>query len=158
MGVGIMEKITNEIQKDRIKEIEEKATQLLNKCSVLTLASINEKGYPRICAITKVKNNGFSEIYFMTSKRSHLNGKAIHFENNTKASVCYYLNGDSVTLIGDVEIVSDIYEKRKFNDDCDRNFFKKGIEDPKCYLLRFRTNEATFWIEGKFRTCKYKIN
>lgn len=153
-----MGKTASKIQKERIKEIEEKASQLLNKCSVVTLASINENGYPRICAITKVKNNGFSEIYFMTSKRSHLNGKATHFENNTKASVCYYLNGDSVTLIGDVEIVSDMDEKRKFDDDCDRNFFKKGIEDPKCYLLRFRTIEATFWIEGKFRTCKYKIN
>lgn len=151
-----MEKTANEIQKERIKEIEEKASQLLEKCETVTFASINENGYPRICAVTKIRNNGFSEIYFMTSKRSHLNGKATHFENNTKASVCYYLDGDSVTLIGDVEIVTDMDEKRNFDNDCDRNFFKKGIEDPKCYLLRFRTNEATFWIEGKFRTCKYK--
>jgi general stress protein 26 len=151
-----VEKTANEIQKERIKEIEENASQLLEKCEVVTLTSVNEKGYPRTCAITKVRNNGFSEIYFMTSKRSHLGGKATHFENNTKASVCYYLGGDSVTLIGDVEIVTDVDEKRKFDSDCDRNFFKKGIEDPKCYLLKFRTNEATFWIEGKFRTCKYK--
>jgi general stress protein 26 len=151
-----MGKTANEIQKERIKEIEEKASQLLEKCTVVTLASVNEKGYPRICAISKVRNNGFYEIYFMTSKRSHLVGKATHFENNTKASVCYCLSGDSVTLIGDVDIVTDIDEKRKFDKDCDRNFFKKGIEDPKCYLLRFRTNEATFWIDGKFRTCKYK--
>jgi general stress protein 26 len=151
-----MEKTANEIQKERIKEIEEKAFQLLDRCAVVTLTSINEKGYPRTCAITKVRNNGFSEIYFMTSKRSHLAGKATHFENNSKASVCYYLGGDSVTLIGDVEIVMNMDEKRKFDKDCDRNFFKKGIEDPKCYILRFRANEATFWIEGKFRTCKYK--
>ncbi len=153
-----MAKTANEIQKERIKEIEEKASQLLEKCSVVTLASINENGYPRVCAITKIRNNGFSEIYFMTSKRSHLTGKATHFENNTKASVCYYLDGDSVTLIGNVEIVKDMDEKRKFDNDCDRKFFKKGIEDPKCYLLKFRTNEATFWIDGKFRTCKYKSN
>jgi general stress protein 26 len=153
-----MEKTANEIQKERIKEIEEKASQLLEKCTVVTLASVNEKGYPRICAISKIRNYGFSEIYFMTSKRSHIVGKATHFENNTKASVCYCLSGDSVTLIGDVDIVTDIDEKRKFDKDCDRNFFKKGIEDPKCYLLRFRTNEATFWIEGKFRTCRYKAS
>jgi general stress protein 26 len=155
-GARTMGKTANEIQKERIKEIEEKASQLLEKCTVVTLASVNEKGYPRICAISKIRNYGFYEIYFMTSKRSHIVGKAPHFENNTKASVCYCLSGDSVTLIGDVDIVTDIDEKRKFDKDCDRNFFKKGIEDPKCYLLRFRTNEATFWIEGKFRTCKYK--
>lgn len=151
-----MGKTASEIQKERIKAIEEKASLLLEKCTVLTLASINEKGYPRICAMRKIRNNGFYEIYFMTSKRSHLNGKGTHFENNSKASVCYYLGSDSVTLIGDVEIVTDIDEKRGFESDCDRNFFKKGIEDPKCYVLRFRTKEATFWIEGKFRTCQYK--
>lgn len=153
-----MEKTASEIQKERTKEIEEKAVKLLDECDVVTLASINEKGYPRICTITKVKNIRFSEIYFMTSKRSHINGKATHFENNTKASVCYYLGGDSVTLVGDVEIVTDINEKREFEKYCDRRFFKKGIEDPRCYLLRFITKEATFWIEGKFRTCKYKTN
>jgi general stress protein 26 len=152
-----MEKTASEIQKERTRELEQKANILLEKCDILTLASINENGYPRICAISKIRSNGFSEIYFMTSKRSHLNGKATHFENNIKASVCYCLGGDSVTLIGDVEIVKDMNEKRKFDNDCDRNFFKNGIEDPKCYLLRFRTNEATFWIEGKFRTCKYKV-
>jgi general stress protein 26 len=151
-----MEKTASEIQKERIKELEQKANSLLEKCTILTLGSVNENGYPRICAISKIKANGFSEIYFMTSKRSHLNGKATHFENNTKASVCYQLGGDSVTLIGNVEIIENMEEKRKFENACDKNFFPKGIEDPKCYVLRFRTNEATFWIEGKFRTCKYK--
>jgi general stress protein 26 len=151
-----MEKTASDIQKERIKEIEDKANALLEKCDVITLASINEYGYPRICSITKVKANGFLEIYFLTSKRSHLTGKATHFENNTKASVCYHLGGDSVTLIGDVEIIEDKTVKREFNEYCDSNFFKKGVEDPKCYLLKFSTNEATFWIEGKFRTCKYK--
>lgn len=151
-----MEKTANEIQKKRIKELEKKARILLEKCNILTLASVNENGYPRICVISKIRSNGFLEIYFMTSKRSHLNGKATHFENNTKASVCYHHGGDSVTLIGNVEIIHDVDEKAKFESDCDKNFFKKGIQDPKCYVLRFRTNEATFWIEGKFRTCKYK--
>lgn len=88
-----MEKTASEIQKERINEIEEKATALLEKCQVVTLASINENGYPRICSITKVKENGFLEIYFFTSKRSHINGKATHFGNNKKASVCYDLGG-----------------------------------------------------------------
>ncbi|WP_066498181.1 pyridoxamine 5'-phosphate oxidase family protein [Abyssisolibacter fermentans] len=151
-----MANTANEIQKERIREIEEKARLLLEKCDVVTLASVNENGYPRICTINKIKANGFSEIYFFTSKRSHINGKATHFQNNTKASVCYNLGSDSVTLIGNVEIVEDMNIKREFDKYCDRNFFKKGVEDPKCFLLRFRTNEATFWIERKFRTCKYK--
>lgn len=151
-----MEKKASEIQKDRIKEIEDKASDLLDKCNTVTLASINEKGYPRICILTKQKNEGFNVIYFISSKRSALNGKITHFENNPKASVCYSLNGNSVTLIGNVEFVENKELQSEIWDDSDLRFFKKGIDDPKYRLLRFTTIEATFWIEGKFRTVKYK--
>ena len=151
-----MEKKNSDIQKERIKEIEAKASQLLEKCIVLALASINEKGYPRICVVSKVKANDFKDIYFVTSKRSHLSGKATHFENNSKASMCYTLEGDSVTLIGNVEFIEDKVLQAQFWNESDRSFFPRGIDDPKFRLLKFHTIEATFWIEGKFRTCKYK--
>lgn len=151
-----MEKKASDIQKERIKELEDKANLLLGKCDVLTLASINEKGYPRICALSKLKAEDFKDIYFVTSKRSHLNGKATHFENNPRASVCYTLEGDSVTLIGDVEFIEDKAFQLKLWNEADRKFFPKGIDDSKFRLLKFHTIEATFWIEGKFRTCKYK--
>lgn len=150
-----MAKTAYEIQKERIRDIEEKARQLLTECHVVTLASVNEQGYPRICAVTKVHAEGFSEIYFETSKRSKYHGKATHFEKNAKASVCYHRGPDSVTLIGEVAIVHDMAVKKTFESHCDKRFFKGGIADPKHVLLKFRVKEATFWIEGKFRTCRY---
>ncbi len=151
-----MEKTASQIQKERIMEIENKAVSLIDKCIVATLTSINEKGYPRTCLLSKAKNNGFTDIYFVTSKRSELNGKATHFENNPKASVCYFSDGDSVTLIGNVEFVEDRELQESIWNESERKFFSKGIDDPKYRLLKFHTIEATFWIEGKFRTCKYK--
>lgn len=150
-----MPKTAHEIQKERIREIEEKAVQLLEKCDVVTLSSVNENGYPRACVVTKLGASGFQEIFFQTSKRSEYHGKATHFQNNPRASVCYYLGGDSVTLIGDVEIVQDMEVKKAFAQQCDPRFFKKGIADPRHVLLRFCVKEATFWIQGKFRTCRY---
>jgi general stress protein 26 len=150
-----MEKTAHEIQKERIQEIEEKAAQLLEKCPFVTLASVNENGYPRVCVVTKLKANGFTELYFETSKRSQYHGKATHFEHNQRASVCYYQGGDSVTLIGDVEIIREMEIKKEFEQYSDRKFFKKGVSDPRHVLLRFRAIEATFWIEGKFRTVRY---
>lgn len=150
-----MAQTASEIQKERIKAIEKEATQLLEKCDVVTLASINEKGYPRICAVSKLKAENFHDIYFVTSKRSKLNGKATHYEKNNKASVCYTKGGDSVTLIGNVEFISDKDLQRQLWNESDRKFFSKGIDDPKFRLLKFHTIEATFWIGGKFRTCKY---
>ena len=151
-----MEKTASEIQKERIKELEEKANALIEKCGTATLTSINEKGYPRTCLLAIAKAEGFSDIYFVTSKRSEINGKVTHFEKNPKASVCYFLGGDSVTLIGNVEFISDRELQAAVWNETDRRFFKKGIDDPKFRLIKFHTIEATFWIEGKFRTCKYK--
>lgn len=151
-----MEKKASEIQKERIREIENKANALLKECNVVTLASITQEGYPRICTISKMLDNGFKEIYFQTSKRSEYKGKATHFETNSKASVSYSMENNSVTLIGEVIVIKDIETIKKYEEYCDKRFFKKGIEDPKYRLLRFSTLEATFWIDGKFRTCKYK--
>jgi len=155
-GEKDMEKTASQIQKEKIKELEEKANLLIEKCNVATLTSINEKGYPRTCVLSIAKADGFSDIYFVTSKRSHINGKVTHFEENPKASVCYFEGGDSVTLIGDVEFVENREIQEAVWKETDRKFFKKGIDDPKFRLIKFHTIEATFWIEGKFRTCKYK--
>lgn len=146
----------NDIRKERKRQLEEQATELLAKCGVVTLASVNEKGYPRICTMKKYVAEGFRDIYFVSSKRSKLNGKVTHFENNEKASVCYSSGGNSVTLIGRVEFITDREIQSKIWDDCDRSFFPKGIDDPKFRLIKFHTLEATFWIGGKFRTCTYK--
>lgn len=151
-----MEKTASQIQKERTKELEEKANALLLKCSTATLTSINEKGYPRTCVLNIARQEGFSDLYFVTSKRSPISGKAVHFEKNPKASVCYFFGGDSVTLIGNVEFIEDRAVQEAVWNETDRRFFKKGIDDPKFRLIHFHTVEATFWIEGKFRTCKYK--
>lgn len=126
------------------------------KDNVATLTSINEKGYPRTCVMGKAENDGFKDIYFITSKRSALSGKATHFEHNPKASVCYFSERNSVTLIGNVEFITDRNKQERIWSEEHRPFFPKGLDDPKFRLLKFHTIEATFWIDGKFRTCKYK--
>lgn len=151
-----MEKTAYEIQKERIKDLEEKANELIKRCRVAALSSVTERGYPRTCLLSIAKAEGFSDIYFVTSKRSEKSGKAVHFEANQKASVCYFMDGDSVTLIGNVEFVRDRETQEEVWSETERRFFRQGIDDPKFRLLKFHTIEATFWIDGKFRTCKYK--
>ncbi len=73
----------------------------------------------------KCTAEGFRDIYFVSSKRSKLNGKVTHFENNDKASVCYSLGGDSVTLIGRVEFVTDRELQGRVWDDGDRGFSQR---------------------------------
>lgn len=146
----------SEIQKQRIKEIEEQADLLVSKCKIMFVSSVSENGYPRTCCVNKLCDKGFKDVYFVTSKRSEKQGKAKHFEDNTKASVCFQNGGDSLTLVGEVEFVTDKEEMKLLWNENDRTFFKKGIEDPKIRFIHFHTKEATFWIGQKFRTVKYK--
>ena len=50
-----MEKTASQIQKERIKELKDKADALIARCDVATLTSINEKGYPRTCVLSIAK-------------------------------------------------------------------------------------------------------
>ena len=151
-----MKQKASDVQKQRIKEIEAKADELVRNCGIMFVSSVNEKGYPRTCCVRKLSDEGFREIFFVTSKRSEKQGKAKHFETNTKSSICFQHEGDSLTLVGEVEIITDSEEMQRLWDEQDRGFFPKGLDDPKIRFIHFHTLEATFWIEGKFRTVKYK--
>lgn len=146
----------SEIQKQRIAEIEAEADALVSKCQIMYVASVNEKGYPRVCCVNKLCVKGFRDVYYVTSKRSEKQGKAKHFEENAKSSVCFQSEGDSLTLVGEVNFVTDRAEMLELWNESDRAYFPKGLDDPKIRFIHFHTLEATFWIGHKFRTVKYK--
>lgn len=146
----------SEIQKQRIAEIEAEADALVSKCQIMYVASVNENGYPRVCCVNKLCAKGFRDVYYVTSKRSEKQGKAKHFEENAKSSVCFQSEGDSLTLVGEVNFVTDRAEMLKLWNESDRAYFPKGLDDPKIRFIHFHTLEATFWIGHKFRTVKYK--
>lgn len=81
-----------------------KAEQLLTKCSVCSVASVSECGYPRICLLAPLKTKGIKEFWFSTGASGT---KVRHFKSNSKAGVTFFDGGDSVTLTGNMEIVDD---------------------------------------------------
>ena len=66
-------------KKRELKKLKKKQIKLLEKCVDVTLASINENGYPRICAITNVRNNGFSEDVFYNIEKIAYKRKSYSF-------------------------------------------------------------------------------
>lgn len=146
----------SEIQKQRIREIEAAADELVRDCALMFVSSVNERGYPRTCCVAKLRDEGFRDIWFVTSRRGGTQGKAAHFEANTRASVCFQRGGDSLTLVGEVEFVTAREDMERLWNEGDRTFFPKGTGDPKIRFVHFHTLEATFWLGHKFRTVKYK--
>ena len=48
------------------KTMKEKATELLQRCEVVTLASVNKEGYPRPVPMSKILTEGISTIWMST--------------------------------------------------------------------------------------------
>ena len=94
------------------KTMKEKATELLQRCEVVTLASVNKEGYPRPVPMSKILAEGISTIWMSTGADSL---KTIDFLSNPKAGLCFQDKGDSVALTGKVEVVTD--EKMKQEDE-----------------------------------------
>ena len=52
------------------KTMKEKATELLQRCEVVTLASVNKEGYPRPVPMSKILTEGISTIWMSTGADS----------------------------------------------------------------------------------------
>lgn len=129
-------------------EIIKKSAELLENCAEITLSSINENGYPRTCVLSKTKSDSIKKLWCATG----LSGtKTKHFNTNPKASVCFWKDGNSVTLIGNVIVRTDRQIREEMWLDWFMDHFPGGIDDPNYCILEFSaTEEATLWIDGEF--------
>lgn len=131
----------------------QKAENILSKCQVCTVASVSERGYPRICVLKPLKTKGIKEFWFSTGTSGT---KVRHFNHNSKAGVTFYDGGDSVTLIGDMEIVTDKGMKDKlfeqWVDFLSKHFLNGGKDDPEYCVIHFIAKETTIYIDGDFET------
>ena len=112
--------------------LKEKAKALLQQCEVVTLTSINKEGYPRPVPLSKIKTEGLTTIWFATGNSS---AKTKDFRSNPKAGICFYKEGNSVAMTGEVEVVSDTGTKKELWQDWFIHHFPKGPEDPE-YILK----------------------
>lgn len=130
------------------QEFEQKATELLDKCSDAVLTSVSEDGYPRSCMLGVVARDSYYQMYFTTGTSGT---KVRHFKNNPKASVCYVSGPDTVTLTGEVTFITELAEKKKYWQNwMSEHFPPEGAESEEFCVIKFTGKEATFWIEQNF--------
>ena len=58
----------------------EKASEMLEKCNEIILASVSENGYPRACVISRIKSEGIRKI----GRHRIVIGKVRHFKDVPK--------------------------------------------------------------------------
>lgn len=133
-------------------ELVSKAEAIMRNASVATIAKIDDMGYPRASTISNIKTDGVKIAWFSTGLRS---SKVKFFIRNSKASVCYREGGNNVTLIGDIEILTDPELKKQLWLDWFINHFPGGFTDPDYCILKFKTREAILWIDNQFKEIKF---
>lgn len=130
-----------------MKSFKEKGMEMLQRCEVVVLTSINKDGYPRPVPMSKICAEKFNEIWMATGKNSL---KTKDFSTNPKAGLCFFEAGNSIAMIGTVEIVADNATKERFWQDWFIEHFPKGATDENYILLKFKGCHATIWIDGEF--------
>ena len=90
--------------------MKDKGEQLLQRCEVVVITSVNEEGYPRPVPMSKIKSEGYSVVWMATGNDSL---KTKDFRLNPKAGLCYSENGNSVALTGEVEVITDAEIKKE---------------------------------------------
>lgn len=129
------------------KTMKEKAAELLQKCEVVTLASVNKEGYPRPVPMSKIAAEGISTIWMSTGADSL---KTIDFLSNPKAGLCFQEKGDSVALMGEVEVVTDEKLKQELWQDWFIEHFPGWSYRSGLCIAKVYRQSRNYWIEGTF--------
>ena len=139
---------TETMERERRTDTAEKAAALLKKVRKRHHCFCRRpNGYPRPVQMSKIKANGFNEVWTATGADSV---KVSDFKHNSKAGLCYDCYGDSVALRGTVEIITDDAIRKEMWQDWFIHHFPGGPSDPNYVILHFKGTEATFWINGEF--------
>ncbi len=121
-------------------EIVEKNTGELTYC-VLSLIDLD--GYPTASTITASKAEGIKWITFCTG----LGGtRTNRISKNNRASVCLNSDDYNITLVGTIDILTDLEIKKEMWYEGLTNHFS-GPEDPNFCVLRFNTERYNLFID-----------
>jgi len=123
-------------------EIIEKNTGMGTYC---VLAMIDVDGYPTASTITASKAEGIKWITFCTG----LGGTRTNRVNKcNRASVCFNADDYNITLVGTMEILTDLDVKKEMWYEGLANHFN-GPEDPNYCVLRFKTERYNLLVDWK---------
>lgn len=117
------------------------------------IASVDENGYPMVRAMLAPRKIDGNDIYFTTNTSSK---KVKQYSQNGKACVYFYKRGkikyQGVSLIGDMEILTDQAIKDEIWRVFDKFIYKQGKTDPDYCVLKFTCKSAEYYCDLKVET------
>jgi len=101
----------------------------------VTLALIDEDGYPTASTATISKADGIKWLTFLSELDTN---KPRRIAKCNKGSVCLSSSEYNITLVGTLEILTDLKTKKEMWQEPMREYYS-GPEEPKYCVLRFNT-------------------
>jgi len=111
-----------------------------------TISLIDLDGYPTAATITPASSDGGIEtIWFGTSLDSN---KVRRIKKKPKACICFNSGEVNISLVGDIEIVSDLETKKEvlYEEIAEMPYYPQGIKDPNLIALKFITKRFDIWF------------
>ena len=124
----------------------EEANRMIRTCESAAFGVIDENGYPSVSAISLCSPESVSELYFTTTLDSN---KAKRLEKSNKASICCFDNDNNITLVGEVEMITDQETKSKHWQDWvarEIHVYPGGETDPNYCMVKFTTKRVSLWL------------
>ena len=131
------------------EEIIKRAGEIVQKNtgenSYCVLALMDLDGYPTASTITASKANGIKWLTFCTGLGSTRTNR---IDKCNRASVCFNAEDYNITLVGTMEILTDLDIKKEMWYEGLTNHFS-GPEDPSYCVLRFNTQRYNLLVDWK---------
>ncbi len=124
----------------------EKANKIVQSCDAAYLGVLDENGSPNVSTVSAINPENIFEAYFSTGLTEN---KAKRIRADKRASVCYRLDGDNVTLVGEAEILTDQEIKSRLWQDWFINHFPGGATDPNYCIIKFTAKRASLWVDNE---------
>jgi len=141
---------TRKVVNNMNQKIIERANEIIgrgnvfNKNFVASLALVDEQGYPTASTALVVRADGINQLTFSIVRGQN---KANRAAANSRASVCISSDDYNITLIGDVEILTDSVSKEEnwIPGWSDRHF--KAVDNNDYLVLRFTAKRYSLFID-----------
>ncbi len=110
------------------------------------LALIDLEGYPTASVLTPAKADGIKTLWFCTG----LSGdKAKRIAKCNRASVCFGATDYNISLVGEIEIITDAVVKQEMWYKGLESNFSGGADDPNFCILKFTTKRYNLLVDWK---------
>ena len=129
--------------------IVEKANQNIKNikgCHKAYFGVIDEAGFPSVSTVSPVKTENIFEVYFTTNADGN---KAKRLRKNNKASICYCVNDNNITLVGEAEVLTDQETKDRCWMDWFIDHYTGGKTDANYVVIKFTTKRVSLWIDNE---------